>query len=349
MELGQLADRYLMCFHFLGQCSSKPQKSSSSKVSTNRALENLPAIILVLFIACAFVLMSYKNSLVPYDSASEMIIYNMFMGAIVLRALVPVCNAFLKRKHVQCIWKELFTIERIFREKLQQKLRLNDFNRTFFKHSSHLLLAYLAAIVVRIAHQIVVRDEEYLGERILMVLLLAGLFPVWHTIFYVNLIKNLLETLSVSSKTATKDISVSKVHFVLERLKNYKLIHFHLCKVSHFINRTFGWSWILIFLHDFTDIVLMSYMIFEQSTPKKFSWRILREYCLEVRLIGPKKSLCFRSHHWCPECHRFLQYSTECLRFVLNPSNSLKRTPCVPINLKIESTFSTENGANPQH
>ena len=280
MELSDLADGYLFWFYLLGQCSLKPHAKTDRKLRCSRIIENLPAILFTLLPIFLMVYVIWYE--IYYHFFSErmvaLVVLHILFAAFTFRGIAPPIQSMYCRQHVLNIWTELHAVENVFEEQLQIKIGFEGFSRDFLMRATVILMGFSFTAVVRLVFQSLTFSLDDSIERALITFLGVGMFPVWHSIFYICLIKTIFSKLSRQTESVANGVDIHNVHFVISLLKSYKIIHYRLCIVKHLVNQTLGWCWIPIYLHNFVDFIFCCYRVCVIVVNRDFSFEMLREF-----------------------------------------------------------------------
>ena len=277
MELRAIAKRYLFWFHLFGQCSVvklEPQIRLNAESISIASI--LPATLLLAVAISLLTFLVYVQLYISEtDNIAIILMLNLIIVTITFRNVIPAIQSFQNRRQFQQIWNEFLALDLIFKRKLLYELNYRVFELVFLKKSALILLVLAASLIPRIVNEILAPSIDHWLERAIMLLSALGLFPLWHAIFYICLVTHLLAMLARHAHTS---FNISNVNSVVELLRAYKHIHYHLVTATQLVNQAIGWSWIPICVQSFIEIAYLSYRICWNLISVNFSWTILREY-----------------------------------------------------------------------
>lgn len=273
MQFVTVIGPYMRIFYFLG-LSLFPLnyylRERKDKVSKrHRFALVLPTIVWCAFKCClcvtCFVMVNICGTQFGY---TESIVTNIFLLCEMLKTLSVIVQKFAYSDTASAILRNFQTCELLFENMLNRPLSFETFRRAYLRKICFAFGAYVALsgfFVVRYT------SLEYVDLPLVLIKIMHFISIGIHVniVFYIDLIthnlRHLNRTIGEDIGESTADsLSVFVVRKVMaagvirQRLSKYKLIHFHLWRITEQVNESFGWVLIAISLQSFVDLVYNS-------------------------------------------------------------------------------------------
>lgn len=266
MEFGRGLDTIIGWFYICGlSCYPSFCGFLTRESKRKHLLHYIPSIGLIALITSmgCFV---YLNVEVDGPHADS-IIYLYVMAPMFTVLICTIQMIFLSR-YFGKIWLQINIFEQLSRE--QFSIDPRELRRQFMRRVYIILLSFLFATVAGI-----IRNCNNMFVAVNLLIMRAVVFLVIvHALFYIDLLDYLLQCftrhVNVRAEATELPINVRTVDFcnrfsaheLKTEILQYKLLHFHLWKLSCYTNRLFGWTNVTTILYYFACLIFYVYSIF---------------------------------------------------------------------------------------
>lgn len=267
MEFGRSIDPFIKWFFICGlNCYPSFDGFLFVNSRKNRFVYFIPTVgllALVIAIGC------FAFFVVPMYVAGEFLTYMLCVYTLIPVLAVLVCTIpiiFLSRYSAK-ICSQINSFERLSQKKFS--IDPKAFRRRFMRRVHIILITFIMPTLFTLF----VYD---IPRRITMVSILSMRVLVtmasMHSFFYIDLLDYLLQRFvrhteiraaSTESPANVQTINICglSAHEVLVEISQYKLLHFHLWKLSRNINKLFGWTNVAIILHNFLITIVYTHSL----------------------------------------------------------------------------------------
>lgn len=245
---------------------------SSSK---SRVLNIFPIVFYSLLVALAGALCVHAQSqLSKFPVVVDTVATYLLIGSECILHFLVIVQTFIRRENFKNLYRKYVSMQNYISHRVKHPIRFDDFFRT----SRRLTVAVLTPFVLTLCARktIYSREANVPLETGLMTLQFASSLVQLHTIIHVSLL-NFFFMFSSSVLTVNGLRSANIVG-----LRQLKLFHFKLWKISTHINCIFGWSTMAIIFRNYFEVfysVLSVYWILLYAADES-GWVLLRKFIL---------------------------------------------------------------------
>lgn len=199
------------------------------------------------------------------------------------------------------ILRNFQTTEFLFEATLKRPISYNIFGRTHFKKICFAFGAYVMLLGFFVMHYM---SLSYVDVPLVLIKFMHFISISIHVnvVFYIDLIAHNLEHLNkiIIAKSGNHNLADKSNVFVVQkirsgemiraRLSKFKIIHFHLWRITEQTNELFGWTLIAISLQSFANFV---YTVIWQLKVLYEEWNFINiiRKILEVRKLNSLRKL----------------------------------------------------------
>lgn len=196
---------------------------------------------------------------------TESVMTNIFLSCEMLKTLSVIVQSFAYSNTAAAILRNFQTPELLFENILNRPISFETFRRAFF---TKVCLAFGTYVALSGFFVVYYTSLEYIDMPLVLIKVMSfisiGVYV--KIVFYIDLIIHNLRHLNL---IIAKDIAentekklnlfvvrkVRSARMIRQRLFKYKLIHFHLWRITEQVNECFGWVLIALSLQSFVDLV----------------------------------------------------------------------------------------------
>lgn len=188
----------------------------------------------------------------------ELLILNVAAIGDAIRGVLQIIHIFIYKSHFMKIWTTYRNLESYFHLKLGHRLTYQLVCKQSSKQMAVVLGGYLTLMVSYILKNTATHSVAELSivKRILQ---WSSACSTVYVLFYINILSYYLLELNVVIQrdimNKNNDYYMFNKLFIVDKLKNYKVVHFHLWLVSQWLNLIFGWHLLLIVLNACSDCI----------------------------------------------------------------------------------------------
>lgn len=215
---------------------------------------------------------SFAYVVVPMYVDGYFLTYITCMYTLIPMLAVLVCTIptiFLSRYFAK-ICSQIDSFERLSQKKFS--IDPKAFRRNFLRRVYIILITFIVPVLFTSFVWDIERGITMipiLSMRVLVTIVLM------HSFFYIDLLDHLLQRFvrhtEIRAASTESPINVQTInicglsaHDVLVEISQYKLLHFHLWKISRNINKLFGWTNVAILLHNFLITIVYTHSLKSQ-------------------------------------------------------------------------------------
>lgn len=229
------------------------------------------ALVLPTIIWCAFKCSLCATSFIMVNICgkqfgyTDSIMTNIFLLCEMLKALSIIMQNFVYSDTFTVILRTFQTCEFFFETMLKLPISFETFHRAYFKKIRFAFGMYAALSIFFVLHFV---SLDYVDLPLVLIKIMHFISIGIHlnVVFFIDLITynlrhlNLTIAKDIREKTAESlNVFVVKemktAGLIRQRLSIYKLIHFHLWRITDQVSESFGWVLIVISLQTFADLV----------------------------------------------------------------------------------------------
>lgn len=213
--------------------------------------------------AACFIMINIYGQKFGYTSG---IMTNSFLLCEMLTTLSVVTQNVVYSDTAIAILRNFRATEFLFENMLKQPISYTIFGRTYFKKMSVAFGAYVMLLGFFVVHYM---SLDHVDVPLVLIKIMHFMSISMHVnvVFYIDLIAYNLKHLNkiIITKSGSQNTADKTNVFVVEkfrsaemirrRLSKFKIIHFHLWKITEQTNEFFGWMLIAILLQSFADFV----------------------------------------------------------------------------------------------
>lgn len=259
MEFARSVDPIVRMFFICGlSCYPSLDGFVSTNFRKNPFLRYIPTAG---FIALVMFMGSFAHHVVRMHASGWVVTFPLWvylLNPMVTVSISAISMIFLSR-YFEKIFSRINTIERLSRPKFS--IDPKTFRRLFMRRIYIISITFIVPTLVGLTHKNIDRRVMLTVSVFMRVFVTLTLM---HSFFYIELLDHLLHCFvrhtnkqAASSESPINACSLSARESLIE-ISQYKLLHFHLWKLSRIINKLFGWTNIVVIFHSF--FVALAYM-----------------------------------------------------------------------------------------
>lgn len=255
----------------------------------HRIVVVLPTLIWFAFKCCLCVAtFTILNICVQMVTYTDTIMTNIFLACEGLKTISVVAQNFLYTETAAAILRNFQTIEFLFENMLNRPISYKTLRRDFLNKVYFAFGTYVSLLGFFVMHY---TSLDFVDVPLVLIKIMHFISISMHinVVFYIDLITYNLAHLNDVIVKDTIDNSDDNLNLfvvkklrtdamIRQRLTKYKVIHFHLWRITEQTNEFFGWMLIAILLQSFSDSV---YTAIWQLKVLYEAWnfiRIIRKY-----------------------------------------------------------------------
>lgn len=301
MQFGRSLDKFIKLFYYCGlSCYPSFDGFLIAKSKRPRLMHYIPtaalSVLIVILVIGPFVPLALNGSYTLF-----LVIYSLWMLVTLLPCTIQM---FFLRSNFAKIWSHVTAIELMSRESFlgASKAMQRHFMRRVYFECGLFFLKMLMFFWSREKKFTWLNIGLHGGPIMLRVIMIL---VTLHAFFYIILLDHLLECVArqvdsrISYAAAATMMSIMtyrrpSANQVASEMLQFKLLHYHVWKVSVKINRLFGWTICLTFLHHFVSAVYNVHEAYILSREPLNWFKFLRKFIeFEERL---------RAFQFCSSC-----------------------------------------------
>lgn len=284
MKLTRALRHYTTLFHILGQNSYPPFEEFSMRNQSRRrihkSLNYLPTTVLLLL--TTFLSAKRLNFIFGFESYTNSGSVIVLIGSLsyVAPIYVSISQSLLHSSEFVMLFAQINAIEQASRGKYS--FDFHAFRRKYLRQLCIILAVNFLPSVLTIVIEPESRNISVMV--IFLTLRTLTLLPVFHVLFYIDLIDHLLKSFTRYVDTQTTNalsemddsLRERRSKFVNSELNDYKLLHFKLWEAAQSINNIFGWMLNTILLQFIVSVLYNVYFTLG-ALGENFSSVVLRK------------------------------------------------------------------------
>lgn len=215
---------------------------------------------------CAFQLIT-NDRLFQYFGLMELVILAVAAVGDVMRGVFHMVHAFSYESKLSKAWTTFRNLEPYFETHLDHRLSYQMFRRRFANKMLVVLGTYVLLIIAYILKNISTKivSELSVPKRLMQI---SNALSTVYIVFHVDILSCFLTNLNAVIKRDVNNELNQQFTFnklaIVNKLKNYKIVHFRLWLISQWLSSTFGWHLLFIVLSAFADCVYSAFWLFEE-------------------------------------------------------------------------------------
>lgn len=273
MNFIELVHPYLNFFYLLGQTLYPPGYYLHVKRRTQPKWDRyslmIPTILmlfvkLVICVTHAYLINFYDETYIR----SADIVSNVDLFCEVVKLFAILYQNFVYPKLFREILQNFRSVELLFQNSLNRPILFTSFKRNYSRKMRWAFGAYAFMMIVFVAYYIRY-GQITLSDLLLQIMKFLSVCVYMNVLFFIDLIPFHIKHLNtiVAKESSDSDANsmnifvVKKVHTALtmvKQLSKYKLIHFHLWKITEQLNECFGWTLLAITLQSCVEMVIFT-------------------------------------------------------------------------------------------
>lgn len=293
MKLTRALRHYTSWFHMLGLSCYPAFGEFSAKDGTcrrvHKSLNYMPSAVLLLLTAVLTIIKCVITFHGDSFSSTGSVIVAGGLVSYVSTVFIAVGQSLLHSSQFAMLFTQINAVERSSRK---------NYNFNFYAFRRR----YLQQVIVNFAHFVppVVTflassssNTNYFIVTAFFTLRILTLLPVFHVLFYVDLLDQMLKTfgryVEMQATTALTEMVDNlrgcRSKFAKNELKHYKLLHFKMWEVAQTMNSIFGWTLTAILLQYFISALYNVYFTLAKLGDEPNVVDVLRKLTFSLRFV----------------------------------------------------------------
>lgn len=249
MEFKAAVRLFLSFFYFIGISSYYP--APKSKITLFCQISKYLQAVLAAYCGISLLVVMNKNGILPQFTTAETMILNIFAACALLRSAFVLMQCHLFAHKMAEVIKIVEELETFFLHCLDHRICYKNFIKMYQRKVffiAFFLLIHITAQTWRLLNQ----TASNTSTRFVLLHIMTTLNYL-HSIFFIELIS--FHLMQLNSVIVSDVGGIPPKRSIRSRLKCYKIVHFRVWMANQRINRFFGYNWIAILFHAFSNVV----------------------------------------------------------------------------------------------